>query len=100
MLSPRFCTQSTSGSYKSAGLPNITGTLNVVIAGEGARATGAIYDTTWSSTPGSIGAGGLYGAQGVGNKGFGLNASKSNSIYGKSSTVQPASFTTRYIIKY
>ena len=90
----------TSGSYKSAGLPNITGTLNVVIAGEGARATGAIYDTTWSSTPGSIGAGGLYGAQGVGNKGFGLNASKSNSIYGKSSTVQPASFTIRYIIKY
>ena len=90
----------TSGSYKSAGLPDIEGSFNIVIPGEGSRATGAIYKTTWSSTPGSIGAGGLYGTQGVGNMGFGLNASKSNSIYGKSSTVQPASFTTRYIIKY
>ena len=90
----------TSGSYKSAGLPNIEGGFNIVIPGEGARETGAIHITTWSSTPGSIGAGGLYGTKGVGNMGFVLNASKSNSIYGKSSTVQPASFTTRYIIKY
>lgn len=90
----------TSGSYKSAGLPNITGTLNVVIPGEGSGATGAIYGTTWSSTSGSIGAGGLYGAQGVGIKGFGLDASKSNSIYNNSTTVQPSSFTTLYIIKY
>ena len=29
-----------------------------------------------------------------------FNASLSNSIYGKSTTVQPPSFTTRFIIKY
>ena len=90
----------TSGSYHEAGLPNIKGSLQIVIPGEANNANGAIYGVTWSGTPGSIGAGGLYGSMGVGPRGFGLDASKSNSIYNNSTTVQPPSFTTRFIIKY
>lgn len=85
---------STSGTVKSAGLPNITGTATEV---------------TLSANSGS---GALRGT--VNNPGYGLDvstyqdpygtitfdASLSNPIYGNANTVQPPALTMRYIIKY
>ena len=90
----------TSGSYKSAGLPNITGSLNANInsdasmdkefTGSGAiRAQHASHYVPSSS-----------GVKQTAFSGFNLDASLSSSVYGNSTTVQPASFTTRFIIKY
>lgn len=95
---------SAAGKYRSAGLPNITG----------AFAKGAINDTGTSNgwaQPDSIGA---FTAINVKNRytfavndniynvgnGFAFDASKSNPIYGNSSTVQPASLSVQYCIKY
>ena len=94
----------TSGSYKSAGLPNITGSLS----GE------SVYASATPSNPSGLfdGADGAFSLSQQGaalQAGGGLvaayndihmNASRSSSIYGNSTTVQPNSFTVRYIIKY
>lgn len=79
-------------SYKDAGLPNITG-----------------YFTTGSWTSHTYELSGAFynndGSSGVGgNKGDGrlrayFDASRSSSVYGKSSTVQPPSYVVRYYIK-
>lgn len=88
----------TAGTVKSAGLPNITGTLYL---GEGCPRI------TSSSSSGALSAHIVSSDY----TGFNLdsskkidtlyfNASNSNSIYGKSNTVQPPTLTMRYIIKY
>ena len=84
------------GTYKDAGLPNITGSIGVAV-GEANSASGAFYNngTAGSSKTGGASFGSEYFTA---TKVF--NASRSSSIYGKSSTVQPASFTVNYIIKY
>ena len=84
----------TAGMYKEAGLPNIEGSITTVInMSPTPTVAGAFADTT--TTP-------------VGNTDTGsysnkstiiFNASKSNAIYGNSTTVQPPALTTRYIIK-
>lgn len=91
----------TAGTEKTAGLPNITGSFRYVAEGNGFLSTksldGAFYGssnqtnltnvttaTTSTSTP--I----------VTN----LDASRSSSVYGNSTTVQPPAVTMRYIIKY
>ena len=80
----------TSGSYKSAGLPNITGQILAYTGFSG----GAFRD------------GNLYGqAQPATIAAYTMtvntfNASLVSSIYGNSDTVQPNSFTVKYIIKY
>ena len=87
----------TAGTVKSAGLPNITGSFQTRYPWNNAVSSGAfaspppIPDATY--------------IQGVGNEKVNYNsvsfsANKSNSIYGKSSTVQPPALTMRYIIKY
>lgn len=94
----------TSGSYKSAGLPDITGSLS------GASA----YTSASPSNPSGLfdGANGVFSLsqQGAAVQAAGglvaayndihMDASRSSSIYGNSTTVQPNSFTVRYIIKY
>ncbi len=79
---------STPNTEKEAGLPDITGTIN---EGNGAEpvssATGAFYGT--STTVTAPASGGTMG--GVRNISFA--ASRSNSIYGNSTTVQPHSLT-------
>ena len=86
----------TSGSYKSAGLPNITGTIalgNTCYLGaesKGVFVTNGI-STIQSNSP--------MGGSSQFNK-VEFDASRSNSIYGNSDTVQPNSFTVRYVIKY
>ena len=74
------------GTQIQPGLPDITGTFNgPENRGYGFRLSGAFYDT---------------GANGIGtgksdwdNAIFGFQASRSNSIYGRSSTVQPPALT-------
>ena len=79
----------TAGTVKAAGLPNITGYFDTSPCnGASSYATGALY---WES--------GRAGTRDGGN-GMGFNASRSNSIYGASTTVQPPALTMRMYIKY
>ena len=90
----------TSGTEKTAGLPNITGGYDIRPWGSGSailNPTGAVI---------SDGLVGLSANQIVGNstgtasQKIRFNASNSNAIYGNSTTVQPPALTMRYIIKY
>lgn len=87
---------STSGAYKAAGLPNITGKTGVFENYQGNKmsSSGALFYSQYSEKL-SIGGGGTGYYYYVN-----LNASKSNSIYGTSSTVQPPAATMMPIIKY
>ena len=89
-----------SGTYKSAGLPNITGTATPNLSNgeaEAIRATfkGALYIL-------STGQKGQESTTHAANKlyGFGFDASKSNGIYGASNTVQPPALTLLPCIRY
>ena len=89
----------TVGTKKSAGLPNITGSFSITgndNSGAWGTGTGAFiatrsdnnhYFSSEKSTGTSI-------------KGYNFNASETNSIYGKSTTVQPPAVVMNYIIKY
>ncbi len=69
-----------AGEVIPAGLPNITGTFDGNVNDGTARKTGAFYTKDYSS----------YGADGDSGGGtVGFDASRSNAIYGKSTTVQP-----------
>ena len=81
----------TSGSYHEPGLPNIYGTVDGYFGYSGTA--GAFALNNWSETVHAT-------AAGAGYHGFALNANKGNKIFGASTTVQPNSFTVRYIIKY
>ena len=83
----------TAGTVKSAGLPNITGSGQMV-AWNGISYSGAFVAERGGSTAN-------VGSQAENNYfSFDFDASHSNSIYGKSTTVQPPALTMRYIIKY
>lgn len=93
----------TSGTVKTAGLPNITGsfdllyaTNNVAIiratAGAFSSPPSVVHENSSFLQTGSSGTNARYQQP--------FNASKSNAIYGNSTTVQPPSVTMRYIIKY
>ena len=74
-----------AGSEIEAGLPNITGDIYLVRRG-GAQTvgnSGALYYKNYWNASVKSGAGDDWGAN------VGLDASRSNSIYGRSSTVQP-----------
>ena len=83
--------------YVAAGLPNITGTRTCGSWGSGfgysGNATGAFYvvNSDGNDAPSTFANTG---------RGIGFDASKSNSIYGNSTTVQPQSVKTYWIIKY
>lgn len=86
---------STPGKVIDAGLPNITGSLNVSWRNNGTAngASGAFtqrpyYGADWSS-----------GSSATHMHEYTLNASKSSSIYGNSTTVQPPAVTVKYLIK-
>lgn len=99
-LTDRFIQGSgTAGTTKSAGLPNITGHAEDLRSGgwsSGQNYTSGCVTQTFTSksyaTAFSNYLGCLYG--------FNIDASKSNSIYGKSATVQPPALTMRFYIKY
>ena len=81
----------TSGTNIDAGLPNITGAFGAYAASVGS-CSGAIV--AWSYSQSSY----AFGGSGIGS-GFQLNAARSSSIYGNSTTVQPPALTMKYIIK-
>lgn len=81
-----------AGTYKEAGLPNITGDAGV-INGNHASANGAFYSMTSTDNK-------TFYTNNNDNEGLGFDASKSNPIYGSSTTVQPKSMTVKYYICY
>lgn len=85
---------STAGNVLEAGLPNISGQFDAVC---GNKAVFTVPFTSGTQYQGLI----SYGAtDGFGGRPIYFNASKSNSIYGTSTTVQPPALTMRYYIKY
>lgn len=87
-----------SAGYLSAGLPNITG-VGMRVSGEifnNRGCSGAIY-----ASGSNTGGGGENGDRGFSySGGFNFDASRSNSIYGKSSTVQPDAIKVRVYTRY
>ena len=83
------------GTYKEAGLPNITGNMNSMMTDSGGSFSGAFYYN------GKPRARGWQGNDYDEIRHIGFDASRMpNSIYGKSNTVQPPALTVNYVIKY
>ena len=83
------------GTYKDAGLPNITGYARIDGTDSSSyTVNGALYNYGTFTGAGQY----HHSSQTIGAIGF--DASKSNAIYGASSTVQPASLTLLPCIKY
>ena len=94
---------SAAGKYREAGLPNIEGSLGIrnysVTGGNLIWAiSGAFSDNPYAGTASDNAV--ASGQSTKGYDGLTFNASKSNSIYGASSTVQPKALTAQYLIKY
>ncbi len=82
----------TLGNYLAAGLPNITGGYQHD-GWSGYGYYGAVTANTGRPYTGT-------GQGGTTNNGFKFDASRSSSIYGKSTTVQPPAMITNFLIKY
>ena len=80
------------GSYLSAGLPNITGSVGTYRLAVESVSTGALY-VKWRGTHGQSGSNAANADE------IGFDASKSNSIYGNSDTVQPKSIVGMWLVK-
>lgn len=85
---------STPGTVKPAGLPNIIGDLTVLRYADESTQTGAFKEKTFYKNSA------LDSGSNCGRVDINFDASLSNSIYGNSETVQPPALTVRYIIKY
>lgn len=87
------------GSYLSAGLPNITGEVHSADWGSWNDPVGGLGDSAlyypYNSNTHGPGSGGT--AQK--NHGVAIDASRSNSIYGNSDTVQPKSIVGMWLVK-
>lgn len=93
-INKTFWGGSSSGTVKAAGLPNIKGALNFY-RGSADGKTGAFSGSAVAST--TYAGFSQYGGHLVTPN---FDASNSNAIYGKSSTVQPPALQTLIIIKY
>ena len=87
------------GQGISAGLPNITGTFSHLSANGYANMAEKAYSGAFSVGPTKRGCMADQ-AEGNNEKGTHFNASKSNPIYGRSNTVQPAAIKLIPIIRY
>lgn len=85
----------TAGTVKAAGLPNITGSTSGTDVQGDFKGTGAFYVSSWGNYNDQ---GGSYHSDF--GKSMSFDASRVNSIYGNSDTVQPPAVTMQYIIKY
>ena len=95
-LTGRFLEGVTSASAakisKAAGLPNITGyAVGVTIGVHSTPTGGAFYHNSDENVGG-------YSSD-MDNPTLRFDASRCSSVYGKSTTVQPASYTVMYIMK-
>ena len=88
---------STSGAVKSAGLPNITGTIEIDPSVGAACSTRSGSGALQTNTTGNIF---KFASAGTAREAHGINfnASRSSSIYGNSTTVQPPALTMRFAI--
>lgn len=77
-----------------AGICNATGSLGTLFHGAN-KPSGACYTNNWNTAFAGVAQG-----SGSGYSEYSLNLSRSNSIFGKSSTVTPLSKTTRFFIKF
>lgn len=80
------------GKYLEAGLPDITGEFTGCDMGGRENPSGSFYDVWDYGDSVSFGSGGE-------DLRFGMKASKSSSVYSKSSVVQPKTFYTLMIVK-
>ena len=93
----------TAGTYKEAGLPDITGTLKdtpevrTQYGGTGAFSVGSFGPGAGTN---GISSGDNWAGQPLDVVTRNFAASRSNSIYGNSNTVQPPAFTTKIYICY
>ena len=90
----------TPGTMVEAGLPNITGSVSFVASGfgkENSTLNGAFYSNGYWNDGKSGYAGGDGGTL---FDNFKIDASRSSSIYGKSTTVTPLTYTVRAYIAY
>lgn len=87
-------TESSVGQTLDAGLPNIKGDLDKMVTDSGGSFSGAFYSKGKPRTRGWA------TADFDELRNIGFDASHSNSIYGKSDTVQPPAVKMLYIIKY
>lgn len=85
----------TAGTVKSAGLPNIEAKAGKFYTGSAYKNEGAIYVVDDDEKAGMLGNTGQH----IWRR-LGFDASKSSSIYGNSTTVQPPALTMRMYIKY
>lgn len=93
---------STAGTEKTAGLPNIKGIFDPrETVGFGYNGTGTASGSFYKTTDGGSLTSNTLSVQSGNTDPYriGFDASKSNSIYGNSTTVQPPALTMRYIIK-
>lgn len=86
-------TESSVGQTLDAGLPNITGNLDQMVTDSGGKFSGAFYSKGKPRTRGWASAD--YDEL----RNIGFDANRSNSIYGKSNTVQPPAVKMLLIIK-
>ena len=86
-------TESSVGQTVDAGLPNIKGNLDKMVTDSGGEFSGAFYSTGKPRTRGWASAD--YDEL----RNIGFDASRSNSIFGKSNTVQPPAVKMLFIIK-
>lgn len=92
-----------AGSYQEAGLPNITGEGPASFYwGDGSQSRSGAITTSKKSNDAYITQTGNDSSttNRFRNRGFAFNASHSNAIYGKSTTVTPANISVLYCIKY
>lgn len=82
------------GTILSAGLPNITGSFDLLYQG---RTSSAVVTGAFSASNSQFE--GAHNSYGTGVK-ISFNANSSNSIYGSSTTVQPPAIVLKYYIKY
>lgn len=94
-INKTFWGDSSSGTVKAAGLPNISGYISYLFMGEnGQKSDGALSATL------QVGNRLINAGTGSAWKQLNFSAKNSNAIYGKSSTVQPPALTTIICIKY
>ena len=87
----------TLGDYLEAGLPNITGWIKTSNNWTGGwNGSSGVFTNSDTGRSNSAGDGGT-GARGMQ---YNFDASRSSSIYGKSTTVQPPAMVTNFLIKY
>lgn len=85
----------TAGEIKEAGLPNITGEAGTCFdVTQGAALSGAFYSESTTGTLANSETTDFLAYHSL------MDASRQNSIYGNSDTVQPPAVTMRYIIRY